>query len=182
MTSLETETRYQLTPIGRVENRIDTLTFSPHGKDDIQARRQQIEKHRRETREAISTLVISPEFEPLLDGIEDFSHVDVIFWPHRLTPEDRKLQKVHPMGRKDIPLKGIFATRSPARPNPLLVTTVKLLERQGRRLRVRGLDAVNQSPILDIKPMTHRKTNDEEAPVFPDWIHQINQEMKQDGQ
>ncbi len=104
------------------------------------------------TPESISELVIDSSYAGILDGIEDFSHLLVLYWAHLVEPEGRSLTRVHPMGRKDLPLVGVFSTCSPARPNPILAIAVKLLERDGYILHVEGLDAVDGSPILDIKP------------------------------
>jgi len=90
---------------------------------------------------------------------------------------DRALRKVNPMGRKDIPEQGIFATRSPARPNPVLVSVVKLLERKENVLLVQGLDALNGSPVLDIKPIV-REHEGIESPRFPDWIKEIHKDLE----
>ena len=60
--------------------------------------------------------------------------------------------KVHPRGQQELPLVGRFATRSPTRPNPIGKTTVKLLERRGNILKVTGLDAIDGTPVIDIKP------------------------------
>jgi len=111
-----------------------------------------IQKYKEE-RSSISELVIDSGLEEdgILDGIEEFSHLLVLYWPHLGSPEGRKLTRGHPIGRKEFPLVGIFATRSPMRPNPVLLTTVKLVERLGNVLRVTGLDAVDGSPIIDIK-------------------------------
>ncbi len=174
--SQPSDIHFSISPVGYVENNITRMTFSPHGNDTPEERRRQVQKHREETRNTISTLTLLPQFEPLLDGIEDFSHIVVIYWPHRLSPEDRQIKKVHPMGRKEIPLKGVFSTRSPARPNPLLISTVRLLERKGHQLRVQGLEALDKSPIMDIKPMTNL-FDDGEAPTFPDWITDINKDL-----
>ncbi|SMD08286.1 tRNA-Thr(GGU) m(6)t(6)A37 methyltransferase TsaA [Desulfocicer vacuolatum DSM 3385] len=175
-TTSTTDIDFSLTPVGHVENTISEMTFSPHGEDTPEERKRQVEKHREETRNTVSTLNILPRFEELLDGIEDFSHIVVIYWPHKLSPEDRQIKKVHPMGRKDIPLKGIFSTRSPARPNPLLISTVRLLKRDKNQLRVKGLEALNGSPIMDIKPTTKHFDGGEDQ-TFPDWIKELNQDM-----
>ncbi len=83
--------------------------------------------------------------------------------------EGRYHPKVHPGGRKDYPLVGVFATRLPARPNPICVTTAELLERKGNVLKVRGLDAVDGSPLVDIKP--HLPSYDAPSNVrLPDWV------------
>ena len=119
------------------------------GNEGARARVEKLSTH-------ISEIVIDECFDGILDGIEEFSHVLVLYWPHLVPEESRSLLKVHPMGRKDLPLKGIFSTCSPARPNPILVTAVRLLSRMGNTLRVQGLEAIDGSPIVDIKPyMTH---------------------------
>jgi formylmethanofuran dehydrogenase subunit E len=98
-----------------------------------------------------SEIEILEEFSPALDGIEGFSHLSVLYWMHRLESLPGPL-KVHPAGLKDLPLVGLLATRSPRRPNPIGLTTVRLLSIQGNRLRVGGLDALDGSPVIDIKP------------------------------
>lgn len=80
------------------------------------------------------------------------------------------------MGRKDLPIQGIFATCSPARPNPVLVSVVPLLERLGNVLKVQGLDAVDGSPILDIKPYVQPHCGVERATV-PAWMEQIHKDL-----
>lgn len=124
----------------------------------------------------VSELVLDQEYESLLDGIEGFSHILVLYWPHLVDPEHRALKKVRPMGRKDVPEQGIFATCSPVRPNSVLVTAVRLLERDGARLRVRGLEAVDGSPILDIKPYNPHYYRIDDAEV-PDWMERLQNEI-----
>ncbi|MCS7206400.1 MAG: tRNA (N6-threonylcarbamoyladenosine(37)-N6)-methyltransferase TrmO [Dehalococcoidia bacterium] len=97
-----------------------------------------------------SEVVVDAQWEPALEGIEAFSHIWVIFWLHRSEPPASL--HIHPMGREDLPEVGLFATRSPRRPNPIAITAVRLLERRGRALVVRGLDALDGTPVLDIKP------------------------------
>jgi len=80
------------------------------------------------------------------------------------------------MGRKDIPRQGVFATCSPARPNPVLVTAVRLLERRGNILRVQGLEAVDGSPIVDIKPYNPRYYR-VESPAVPEWMSNLQGEF-----
>ncbi len=81
------------------------------------------------------------------------------------------------MGRKDLPPQGIFATRSPARPNPVLVSTVPLLAREGHVLKVKGLEAVDGSPLIDIKPYVD-VYHGVENPRFPDWLLQIHRDLE----
>jgi len=100
----------------------------------------------------ISEIIINDDLEEALDQIESFSHIIVIYWMHQISPSQRMLMKVHPKGNKNLPLVGVIATRSPSRPNPIGITTVRLLERSGNVLKVIGLDAVDGTPILDLKP------------------------------
>lgn len=80
------------------------------------------------------------------------------------------------MGRKEFPLTGIFATRSPARPNPVLVSVVRVLDRKGGVLKVAGLEAVDGSPVLDIKPHMAAYDTREKPKVAP-WMEKIQQEL-----
>ena len=99
----------------------------------------------KEMRKHESTLVIFPEYEEGLYRIEENEFIDVLF--HFNKSEDYELKTVTLSGQK----KGVFSSRSPRRPSGIAVSTVKLLERQGNKLRVHGLDAINKSPLLDIK-------------------------------
>jgi tRNA-Thr(GGU) m(6)t(6)A37 methyltransferase TsaA len=96
---------------------------------------------------ASGTLELLPEFEEGLLDIEGFSHLYVI-WV--FTHSEGYELTGHPPGETQP--HGVFATRSPYRPNPLALTTVELLRRDGPRLDVRGVDMLDGTPILDIKP------------------------------
>lgn len=122
-------------------------------------------------------LVIQPELEELLHGIDEFSHLMVLYWPHLLDPTHTQQRKLHPMGRSDLPLCGVFATRTPGRPNPVLVTVVRLLARQGNILRVRGLEAVDGSPLIDIKPHTGNYFAEGEVTV-PQWVKKLHEQAR----
>jgi len=97
--------------------------------------------------EADGVLRILPEFEPGLTDIEGFSHLIVIWEFDRSSGFE--LLGTPPSDNRP---HGVFATRSPRRPNPIGLTTVELLRREGVELRVRGVDMLNGTPILDIKP------------------------------
>jgi tRNA-Thr(GGU) m(6)t(6)A37 methyltransferase TsaA len=97
--------------------------------------------------EDVSTLEIFEDYEPALLDIENCSHIIVLYWLDR--GDRRVLQTQTPWGPK---VHGVFATRSPNRPNPIGLCVVDLEERKGRFLKVRGMDALDGSPILDIKP------------------------------
>jgi len=102
--------------------------------------------------EIVSDIVVNSDLTEALDGLDGFSHIIVLYWMHQL-PSGRELPlKVHPMGKPELPLVGRFATRSPSRPNPVGQATVRLLERRGNILKVKGLDAIDGTPVIDIKP------------------------------
>ena len=103
----------------------------------------------------VCSIIVKKGYERALDGIEDFSHIYVIFWMHEISDTERRTLKTHPRGRMDLPLLGVFATRSPLRPNPIGLTIVKLLGRKGNVLTVRGLDAFDGTPVMDVKPYNH---------------------------
>lgn len=93
-------------------------------------------------------LEIFSEFREGLEGIEAGQKIMVLFWLHH---SSRDVLKVHPRGKKENPLRGVFSTRSPVRPNPIGVSELEVLEVDGTRLRVRGLDVVDKTPVIDIK-------------------------------
>jgi tRNA-Thr(GGU) m(6)t(6)A37 methyltransferase TsaA len=105
--------------------------------------------------EAESELEIDFAWVDALDGIEEFSHLWVLWWLDAVARPPQALH-VHPERRQDLPLVGLFATRSPVRPNPVAMTAVRLLRREGARLWVSGLDAFEGSPVLDLKPYLRR--------------------------
>jgi tRNA-Thr(GGU) m(6)t(6)A37 methyltransferase TsaA len=86
-------------------------------------------------------------------SLDQFSHIEVIFYFDRVPDEEVQTGGRHPRGRKDWPMAGIFAQRAKGRPNRLGSTVCKLLGVDGLTLRVQGLDAINGTPVLDIKPV-----------------------------
>lgn len=103
-------------------------------------------------RQVTSEIVIEPELAAGLDGLEEFSHIIVIWWMHLSTDKSKMALKVNPKGRREVEPVGVFSSRSPYRPNPIGRATAKLIERNGNVLRVSGLDALDGTPVLDIKP------------------------------
>ena len=99
---------------------------------------------------------IFPSFLEGLDGMEPGRDIFVFTWLHQA---DRSILQVRPRRNPDAQLKGVFATRSPVRPNPIGLHRVKLLEKDGGRLLVAPLEAVDGTPVIDIKPVITR--NDE---------------------
>lgn len=116
----------------------------------------------------VSDIVIDSSLTEALDDLDAFSHIIVIYWMHRVT--DRLLRtKVRPMDRQEAPLVGLFSARSPNRPNPIGKATVRLLERRDNILRVEGLDAIEGTPVIDIKPYIPGYDSVANAKV-PPWI------------
>ena len=95
----------------------------------------------------LSTITLFKESAGALDGIENYTYLKVIYWMDRA---DSVTLKVVPHGKKE--KRGVFSTRAPVRPNPLGLCMVKLVKIEGNVLTVRWLDALDESPVLDIKP------------------------------
>jgi tRNA-Thr(GGU) m(6)t(6)A37 methyltransferase TsaA len=166
-----------LTPIGFIRNST-TEPFLVAGSDGLKMQgesRHNLDRVRRSAG-SVSEIVIAGEFAGCLEGIEEYSHITVLYWAHKVSAEGRSLRCVHPMGRPDIPAVGIFSTCSPARPNPVLVTVVELLKRTGNVLEVAGIDAVDGSPVIDIKPYV-REQFPKEGLRIPAWMAQLMEEV-----
>jgi tRNA (adenine37-N6)-methyltransferase len=118
-------------PIGIVQNEFKELASA----DEIRARE--------------SRIILNPDLVEGLQGLELGSQVMVIFYFH--LSEGFDLHQ-HPRADSGRPMRGVFALRSPRRPNPIGVTIVELLSIENNMLRVRGLDAINGTPVLDLKP------------------------------
>ena len=103
--------------------------------------------------EADGVLKILPEFEPGLTDIEGFSHLIVIWEFDRSPRVELRGADLLASPPSDNRQHGVFATRSPRRPNPIGLTIVELLRREGGALHVRGVDMLDGTPILDIKPL-----------------------------
>jgi tRNA-Thr(GGU) m(6)t(6)A37 methyltransferase TsaA len=93
---------------------------------------------------------VLPEFMEALEGISVGQDMVLITWLHHAR---REVLQVHPRGNKSAPLTGVFATRSPDRPNPIGLHHVRVLEIAGNRIRVEPLDAIDGTPVVDIKPV-----------------------------
>ena len=152
MTKPDASNILELRPVGRVENGV------PLGERVIW---EEIE----------SRVVIYEPWVEALEGLDGFSHIVLIFWLDRPSENEVPL-KVHPEAKEDLPLVGLFATRTPLRPNPIGVTSVELLGIEGDTLRVRGLDAYDGTPVLDIKPYLIRGDLKPGASA-PDWLRRL---------
>ncbi len=125
-------------------------------------------------KKVISQIIFREDLTEALTGVEEFSHLFVLFWLHEMSEQDQRILKVHPRGRDDMPLLGIFATRSPHRPNPIGLTRVKLLNIEGNIITVQGLDAFDGTPILDIKPFDSWDTTKDFK--VPEWWKKLEKE------
>lgn len=137
------EPPYVLQPIGVVR----------HGYDD--------ETLKDRWHELTSEIVLREELAPGLEKIDGFSHLFVMFWMHRLPEEARERLQIKPRGMlrlgltlEELPTIGVFACDAPPRPNPIGLSIVELVSRQGTTLTVRGLDTFDGAPVIDIKPYT----------------------------
>ena len=128
----------------------------------------------------ISKIVLREDLIESLEGIQEFSHIFVLFWLHKIEDKTKGIKKVHPRGRQDMSLLGIFATRTPYRPNPIGLTRVKLLDVDGNTVTVQGLDAFDGTPVLDIKPFDHWDTTKDVR--VPDWWLKMEKEKKENSE
>lgn len=159
-----------INPIGHVRSSLELPTACAKGERE-ETPKPRLNRHADQEAE----LVLQNRWSMLLDGIEDYSHVMVLYWPHLLSAGRTQQKKIHPMGRTELPITGVFATRTPGRPNPVLVTVAKLIKRADNVLHVKGLEAINGSPIIDIKPHTMGYWATEAVKV-PQWMQDLQKE------
>jgi len=150
-----TKKEYKLSPIGQVEA----------GQDGF-------------------ALKIAPEYRAALSGLEEFSHINVLWWSHHLdTPEYRSVMEAEQPYKNAPASLGIFATRSPLRPNPICVSTVDLLsvDVENGLVTIPWMDAEDGTPILDIKP--YHPSSDRIRDVrMPDWCQHWPQWYEESGE
>jgi tRNA-Thr(GGU) m(6)t(6)A37 methyltransferase TsaA len=122
-----------------------------------------------------SRIVLAERFgEDALQGIEDFSHAEIVFFFDQLDPAKLVTGARHPRNNPDWPVVGIFAQRAKLRPNRIGVTICRVVRREGRSLVVAELDAIDGTPVLDIKPVMREflPRGDVRQPL---WSHQLMQ-------
>jgi tRNA-Thr(GGU) m(6)t(6)A37 methyltransferase TsaA len=117
----------------------------------------------------ISTLQLESVYAGALDGLGMFSHALVVFWMHEAPAPDTMRRR--PQGRNDMPELGILAQRARHRPNPIGITAVEIIEVAQETMLVRGLDAMNGTPILDIKP--YFPQYDARPARTPPWVDEL---------
>jgi len=140
----------ELTPIGMVKNTRQIIEDDHWGN-------------------LVSVIELDPSFsEEALLQIENFSHAEIIYYFHLVENEKIETGARHPRNNKDWPKAGIFAQRGKNRPNRLGATIVKIIKRDGTHLSVQGLDAIDGTPVLDIKPVMREFLPREEVRQ-PEW-------------
>ncbi|MCI0575098.1 MAG: tRNA (N6-threonylcarbamoyladenosine(37)-N6)-methyltransferase TrmO [Chloroflexi bacterium] len=129
------ETSYTIKPIGVIRSELTTLEAAPRQGDEGAPE---------------AWLELINLVAPGLAGITAGDELIVLTWLHRAR---RDVLQVHPRGQLERPLTGVFATRSPDRPNPIGLHRVSVLEVAGQRLRVAPMEAIDGTPVIDIKPV-----------------------------
>ncbi len=159
----------KLKPIGFVRTSFSDEEIKTKHPDDIEAE-----------------IEIFEEYAEGLDGIEGFSHLIILFYMHKVTEEQRRILKARPrrftrygLTLEELPLVGVFCLDSPHRPNPIGLTIVKFLDKNGHTLKVKGLDAFNGTPILDIKPYTPSRCKRKFK--LPDWYTLTLEKIRKKG-
>jgi len=139
-----------LKPIGTVKNRVRKPRFGGFA-------------------EEISEIIVDKKFQEALKGIDDYTHLIIVYWMDKV--KDYVISH-RPQGNPNVPVVGIFSCRCPARPNPIGMTTVRLVEHKGNRIKVKGLDILDGTPIIDIKPYWPQYDKPEKAKI-PDWVYKL---------
>lgn len=139
-------------PIGFVKNTVQSKKDVSWGKD-------------------ISTIVLNEEYHTGLAGLEDFSHVIILYYLDKANYDsDRHLQR-RPQNRDDMPLVGIFSQRGKDRPNRIGMTSVQIIAVDNKSITVKGLDAIDGTPVLDIKP--YYPVYDKKDAQVPEWVARL---------
>jgi tRNA-Thr(GGU) m(6)t(6)A37 methyltransferase TsaA len=135
------QTRYEVQAVGRVESPLTDIAAAPRQGDEGAPD---------------AWLVFEPSVLEALEGIKPGDEVIVLTWLDRA---NRDVLRVHPRGDPSRAQEGVFATRSPHRPNPIGLHPVEIVSVEGLRVRVRNLEAIDGTPILDLKPVLSRDVN-----------------------
>jgi len=117
-----------------------------------------------------TVIVLDKKHEPGLLGLEGYSHIYVFWWFSKNdTAKKRSVLQVHPMGNRENPVTGVFATRSPMRPNLIAMTLCKVISVKKNVVEVEKIDAFDGTPVLDIKPFIPGYDSTPDAKL-PDWL------------
>ena len=141
-----------LTPIGMVKNSVKNRKDTSWGED-------------------VSLIVLDELYTGGLKGLEDFSHAVILFHLDKARYEKEKHLQRRPQNREDMPLTGIFAQRGKDRPNRIGMTPVEIVSVEENILVVKGLDAIDGTPVLDIKP--YYPVYDKKDASVPEWVDRL---------
>ncbi len=139
-------------PIGYVKNNVKSKKDTSWGED-------------------VSTIILSEKYYTGLKGIEDFSHAIIIYYLDQAIYESEKHLQRKPQNREDMPLVGIFSQRGKNRPNKIGTTSVQIVSADDKSLKVKGLDAIDGTPVLDIKP--YYPSYDKKDAHVPEWVDRL---------
>ena len=121
--------------------------------------------------EDTSTIVLEESYISGLKGLEDFSHVIILYYLDKAKYVKEKHLQRRPQNREDMPLVGIFSQRGKDRPNQIGMTSVEIVSVSDDRIVVKGLDAIDGTPVLDIKP--YYPVYDKKDASVPEWVERL---------
>lgn len=142
--------KVELNSIGKVRNDIEYQKDNKWGAD-------------------VSNIIINEELQAGLVGLSDFSHLVVVYYLDKACFNSELHLVRRPQGRDDMPMVGIFSQRAKDRPNPIGITAVEIISVDGNVITVRGLDAIDNTPVLDIKPYYPMYDCRNNA-IVPEWV------------
>lgn len=121
--------------------------------------------------EVISEITLKPEYAPGLMGLDTFSHAFILTYLHEARYDPEVHLRRHPQENLELPMMGIFAQRARHRPNRIGITACEIVDVTETSLKVRGLDAIDGTPIIDIKPYVHYY--DKKDASIPEWMDKM---------
>ena len=142
----------KMTPIGFVRNEVKDKKDTSWGADT-------------------SVLELEPQYAKGIKGLSDFSHIIVIYYLDKANFDPEKHLERRPQNRDDMPEVGIFSQRAKDRPNHIGLTSVEIVDVGEGKITVRGLDAIDGTPILDIKP--YYPVYDRKEAAVPEWVDRL---------
>lgn len=119
-----------------------------------------------------SRILLKPEYAGALSGLEEFSHAIIVAYLDQAHYEKEKHLQRRPRDLATMPKVGIFAQRAKDRPNPIGITAVEIISVGKDYLEVKGLDAINETPVLDIKPY-YQHYDKIDSPIIPEWVNRL---------
>lgn len=139
-------------PIGYVENNVQSKKYVSWGED-------------------ISRIILEKEYYTGLSGLEEFTHTIIIYYLDKAIYKREEHLQRRPQNRNDMPLVGIFSQRGKDRPNQIGMTSVQIMSVDEKSLVIKGLDAINGTAVLDIKP--YYPVYDKKDAIVPDWVNRL---------